>query len=86
MKKILIIIIFFSIDHKSVVKSVDFLKEIGTLYDLLIYLFDNPMRMVSSTETQIHFLKATTVFKTMIKFFLLKFFLCIYLYFSHSSV
>ena len=30
--------LLFRIDDKSVVKSVDFLEEIGTLYDLLIYL------------------------------------------------
>ena len=29
---------FFNIDEKPVVKSVDFLEEVGTLYDLLIYL------------------------------------------------
>ena len=58
--------LFFSIDDKSVVKSVDFLKEIDTLHDLLIYLFDNLMRIVSSTETQIHFLKAITVLETII--------------------
>ena len=29
--------LFFEIDDKSVVKSVDSLEEIGTLYDLLIY-------------------------------------------------
>ena len=49
--------LFFEIDDKSVVKDVDFLKEIGTLYDLLIYLLDNSMRKVSSSETQIDFLK-----------------------------
>ena len=32
---------FFEIDDKSVVKSVDYLKEIGTLYDLLINLLEN---------------------------------------------
>ena len=47
----------FEIDDKSVVKDADFLKEIGTLYDLLIYLLDNSMRKVSSSETQIDFLK-----------------------------
>ena len=47
--------LFFSIDDKSVVKSVDFLEEINTLYDLLIYLFDKPRRIVSSTETQTDF-------------------------------
>ena len=63
-KKRLIIIIFyfFEIDSKSVVKSVDFLEEIGILYDLLIYLFDNSMRIVTSAETQIDF-KFQTDFK-----------------------
>ena len=46
----------------SVVKSVDFLEEIGTLYDLLIDLFDSPMKIVSSTETQIDF-KVITVLR-----------------------
>ena len=32
----------------------------------MIYLFDNPMRIVSSTETQTHFLKAITVLKIII--------------------
>ena len=52
--------LLFSIDGKSVVKSVDFLEEIGTLNDLLIYLFDNPMKIISSTRTQPDFLKAIT--------------------------
>ena len=47
--------LLFIIDDKSVVKSVEFLEEIGTLYDLLIYLFDNPMRIASSTEAQTDF-------------------------------
>ena len=54
--------LFFEIDSKSVVKSVDFLEEIGILYDLLIYLFDNSMRIVTSAETQIDF-KFQTDFK-----------------------
>ena len=33
--------LFFNIDDKPVVKIVDFLEEIGALYDLLIYLLDN---------------------------------------------
>ena len=57
---------FFEIDDKSVVKDVDFLKEIGTFYDLLIYLFDNSMRKVSYSETQIDFFKAITVLKKII--------------------
>ena len=56
----------FSIDDKSVVKDFDFLKEIGTLYDLLIYLFDNSMKIVTSTETQTDFLKPITVLKIII--------------------
>ena len=47
--------LFFSIDDKSVVNDFDFLKEIGTLYDLLIYLFDNSMKIITSTETQTDF-------------------------------
>ena len=47
--------LFFSIDDKSVVNDFDFLKEIGTLYDLSIYLFDNSMKIVTSTETQTDF-------------------------------
>ena len=58
--------LFFEIDDKSVVKDVDFLKEIGTLYDLLIYLLDNSMRITNSTETQIHFFKAITVLRIII--------------------
>ena len=56
---------FFEICDKSVVKDVDFLKEISTLYDLLIYLLDNSMRKVSSLkiQTQIDFFKAITVLK-----------------------
>ena len=42
--------LFFEIDDKSVVKDVDFLKEIGTLYDLFIYLLDNFIRIATSTQ------------------------------------
>ena len=67
MKKILIIIIFFfEIDDRFVVKSVNFLEEIGALYDLLIYLLDNPMKINISTETEIDFFKAITVSKKII--------------------
>ena len=55
--------LFFEIDDKSVVKDVDFLKEIGTLYDLLIYLLDNSMSNVTSIQTQIDFFKAITVLR-----------------------
>ena len=43
--------LFFKIDDKSIVRNVDFLEKIGTLHDLLIYLLDNSMRIVTSTET-----------------------------------
>ena len=56
MKKRLIIIIFFQIDDKSVVKSIDFKKKIGTLYDLLIYLLDNSINLIASTPNQLDFL------------------------------
>ena len=57
---------FFETDGKSVVKSADFLKEISILYDSLIYLLDNSMNTVTSTQTQLDFFKAITVFKTII--------------------
>ena len=43
--------------NKSVVKSANFFKKIGTLYDLLIYLLDNPINTVTSTQVQGDFLK-----------------------------
>ena len=52
--------LFLGIDYKSVVKSADFLKEIGTLYDLLIYLLDNPINAVTSAQIQGDFFKAIT--------------------------
>ena len=58
--------LYFEIDDKSVVKSVDFLKENGTLYDLFIYLLDNSNRVLISAETQINFTKAITVLKIII--------------------
>ena len=58
--------LFFWIDDKSVVKSADFLKEIGTLYDLLIYLLDNFMRIATSAQTQIDFSKTITTLKMII--------------------
>ena len=54
---------FFKINDKSVVKSVDFLEEIGTLYDFFFFLLDNSMRIITSTEVQTDFLKAITVLK-----------------------
>ena len=59
-------ILFFEINNKSVVKSVGFLEEIGTLYDLLVYLLDNSMRIVTSTQTQGDFLKAITILRIII--------------------
>ena len=47
--------LFFEIDDKSVVKSADFLEEIGTLYDLLIYLLDNPMNSYFCTNLGLFF-------------------------------
>ena len=62
-KRLIIMICFFEIDDKSVNKNVDFLEKFGTLYDLLIYLLDNRMRLVSSLEDQINFFKVITVLK-----------------------
>ena len=58
--------LFFEIDNKSVVKSADFSKEIGTLYDLLIYLFDNPINAVTSAQIQGDFFKPITTLKIII--------------------
>ena len=52
---------FFEIDNKPVVRNIDFLEEIGTLYDLLIHLLNNSMRIVTSAETQIDFFNAITL-------------------------
>ena len=49
---------FFEIDNKPVVRNIDFLEEIGTLYDLLIHLLNNSMRIITSAETQIDLLNA----------------------------
>ena len=57
---------FFSINNQSFVKNADFLKEFCTLYDLLIYLLKNSMRMLTSTEDQITFFKAITALKKII--------------------
>ena len=58
--------LFFEIDDKSVAKSADFLKEIGTLYDLLIYLLDNSMNAVTSGQIQGDSFKAITTLKIII--------------------
>ena len=47
-------------------KYVDFSKEIGTLYDLLIYLLDNSMRTANSAQVQLDFLKAINSLKIII--------------------
>ena len=57
---------FFEIDDKYVVKSVDFLKEIGTLYDLLIYLLDNSMRITTSAQTQLDCFKTMATLEIII--------------------
>ena len=57
---------FFQIDDKSVNNDVDFLEEIGTLYDLLIYLLDNSMRIGNSAQVQLNFFKAITSLKIII--------------------
>ena len=57
---------FFKINNASVVRDVGFLEEIGTLYDLLIYLLVNSMRIVTSEKTQIDFFNAIAVLKIII--------------------
>ena len=58
--------LFFETGDKSALKSGGFLKEFGTLYDLLIYLLDNSMKILTSSEDQINFFKAITTFKIII--------------------
>ena len=43
-----------------------FLEEIGTLYDLLIYLLDNSMRIANSAQVQLNFFKAIISLKIII--------------------
>ena len=57
---------FFEIEDNSFVKDVDFLEEIGILYDLLIYLLGNSTRITTSTQVQLDFFKAITVLKKII--------------------
>ena len=56
---------FFKIENKSAVKDVYFLKEFGTLYDLLIYLLNNK-RITISSRTQLNFLEAINVLEIII--------------------
>ena len=53
--------LLFKINDASIVKDVDFLEEIGTLYNLLIYLLDNSLRIIDSAQIKIDFFKAITV-------------------------
>ena len=53
--------LFSEIDDKSVVKSVDFLEEIGILYDSLIYLLENSKMLLMFMESQLDLAKAITV-------------------------
>ena len=48
------------------IKMLLFLEEIGTLYDLLIYLLDNSMRIADSLQVQLDFFKAITSLKMII--------------------
>ena len=47
-------------------KVLIFLEDIGTLYDLLIYLPDNSMTIITSTENQIDLFKAMAVLRIII--------------------
>ena len=46
---------FFETNNKYVVKNANFLEKFCTLYDLLIYLFDNSTRNNIFTEDEIKF-------------------------------
>ena len=56
---------FFKIENKSAVKDVYFLKEFGSLYDLLIYLLNNK-RITISSRNQLNFLEAINVLEIII--------------------
>ena len=56
----------FEIDDKSVNNDVDFLEEIGTFYDLLIYLLDNSMRIANSAQVRLNFFKPIISLKIII--------------------
>ena len=58
--------LFFKINDAPIVKDIGFLKEIDILYDLLIYLLDNFMRIVTSAQTPIDFFKVITVLRIII--------------------
>ena len=58
--------LFFKTADKFVVKSVDLWKEIGTLYDLLIYLLGNAKRPLKSAEAQINLFKGIYVLEKLI--------------------
>ena len=58
---------FFEIEDNSFVKDVDFLEEIGILYDLSIWqLLGNSTRITTSTQVQLDFFKAIPVLKKII--------------------
>ena len=63
MKKVDYNNLLFKTEDKSVPKDVDFSKEFGTLYDLLIYLLNNSIRMTASAKDWIMFLEATNAKK-----------------------
>ena len=53
--------LLFKIKDVSIVKDADFLEEIGTLYNLLIYLLNNSLRIITSAQIEMDFFKARTV-------------------------
>ena len=58
--------LFFKLNEASAYKNVDFLEELGALYDLLIFLVNNSMRIISSAEDPTKFFKAITVLRIII--------------------
>ena len=57
MKKIDYNNLFFGIDNEFILQDADFLKESGTLYDLLIYLLNSSTRILTSAEDEVKFLR-----------------------------
>ena len=65
-KRLIIIICFLAYMISLLLKVLIFLEEFGTLYDLLIYLLDNSIRIISSTKAQTEFLEVITALKIII--------------------
>ena len=58
--------LFFKLNEAAAVKNVDFLQKFGTFSDLLSFLLNNSMRIITSVEDQTKIFKAITVLRIII--------------------